>query len=166
MSAPGVTLVPLSDELRPGVVALTVAPAQIRFGGVPAQSMTAADRETARESVVILRAGTPVGYFQLDTRSVPGAPAGSDIIGLRALAIDVRVQGQGVGTAAMAALPAYVRARFPARHVVALTVNTDNAAGIALYARAGFVDAGAGLYLGGRSGPQQALLLDVRAAGA
>ncbi|HET6510052.1 MAG TPA: N-acetyltransferase [Baekduia sp.] len=135
----------------------------MRFGGIPAQSMAGGDRDTARESVAILRDGAVVGFFQLDTRSVPGAPAATDIIGLRALAIDLRAQGQGVGTAAMAQLPAYVRARFPRRRFVALTVNTDNPPAIALYRRAGFVEAGIGLYLGGRSGPQQVLMLDVLA---
>jgi ribosomal protein S18 acetylase RimI-like enzyme len=165
MTATGtVTLAPLDDDLRPDVLAIAVAPEQVRFGGVPAQSVPAADREPARESVVILRDGVPVGYFQLDTRSVPGAPAAADIVGLRALAIDRGAQGRGVGTAAMAALPAYVRARFPGRRFVTLTVNDDNPAAIALYARSGFVDAGVGDYLGGRTGPQHVLLLDVGAA--
>jgi ribosomal protein S18 acetylase RimI-like enzyme len=161
-----VTLAPLDDDLRPAVLRLVVAPEQVRFGGVPAQSIPVADREPARESVVILRDGVPAGYFQLDTRSIPGAPAAADILGLRALAIDRGVQGQGVGTAALAALPAYVRARFPGRRFVTLTVNVDNPVAIALYARAGFVDAGIGDYLGGRTGPQHVLLLDVGAPGA
>jgi RimJ/RimL family protein N-acetyltransferase len=159
-----VTLAPLDAALRPGALRIEVAPEQIRFGGVPAQSIPAADRDPARESVVILRDGVPVGYFQLDTRSVPGAPAAADIVGLRALAIDRAAQGQGVGTAAMAALPAYVRERLPARRFVALTVNADNPAAIAVYARAGFVDAGTGMYHGGRTGPQHVLLLDVAQA--
>jgi ribosomal protein S18 acetylase RimI-like enzyme len=162
MTATGiVTLAPLDDTLRPEVLRIHVAPEQVRFGGVPAQSIPIADREPARESVVILRDRVPVGYFQLDTRSIPGAPAAADIVGLRALAIDRSAQGQGIGTAAMAALPAYVRARFPGRRFVVLTVNVDNPAAIALYARAGFVDAGVGDYLGGRTGAQHVLLLDV-----
>jgi RimJ/RimL family protein N-acetyltransferase len=136
-----VGLAPLDAALRPAVLRIEVAPEQVRFGGVPASS---------------------VGYFQLDRNGVPGAPSGPQILGLRALAIDLRAQGQGVGAAAMAALPAYVRERFPERRTVALTVNDDNPAAIALYARAGFVDAGVGIYRGGRSGPQHVLLLDVR----
>lgn len=159
-----VTLARLNDALRPGALRVAVAPEQIRFGGVPAQSIAAADRDPARESVVILRDGVPVGCFQLDTRSVPGAPAAADIIGLRGLAIDHAAQGQGAGTAAMAALPAYVRERFPARRFVTLTVNDDNPIAIALYARAGFRDAGIGMCLGGRTGPQHVLVLDVGAA--
>jgi GNAT superfamily N-acetyltransferase len=164
MTATGtVTLAPLDAALRPAVLAIHVAPEQVRFGGVPAQSVPAADREPARESVVVLRDGVAVGYFQLDTRSVPGAPAAADVIGLRAFAIDRSVQGQGVGTGAMAALPAFVRDRFPQRRFVALTVNTDNPVAIRLYANAGFVDAGTGMYHGGTSGPQHVLLLDVHA---
>jgi ribosomal protein S18 acetylase RimI-like enzyme len=162
MSATGtVTLAPLTADLRAGVLAIEVLPEQVRFGGVPAASMPAADREMARESVVILRDGVPVGYFQLDTRSVPGAPAGKDVIGLRALVIDQGAQGQGVGRAAMRALPAYVRARFPERRIVTLTVNVDNPAAIALYASTGFVDAGRGLYHGGSAGPQHVLQLEL-----
>lgn len=164
MTATGiVTLAPLDDALRPGVLAIQVAPDQVRFGGIPGQTMAGGDRDPARESVVIVRDGAVVGFFQLDTRSVPGAPAAADIVGLRALAIDRRAQGQGVGTAAMALLPAYVRERFPRRRFVTLTVNTDNPAAIALYRHAGFVEAGIGLYLGGRSGPQHVLMLDVGA---
>jgi GNAT superfamily N-acetyltransferase len=156
-----VSLAPLDAALRSAVLRIGVAPEQVRFGGVPATSVGAADREPARESVVILRDGAPVGYFQLDRDGVPGAPRGPEILGLRALVVDLHAQGQGIGAAAMRALPAYVRERFPERHTVALTVNDDNPAAIALYARTGFVDAGVGVYRGGRSGPQHVLVLDV-----
>lgn len=160
-AAPRIALAPLTDALRPGVLAIEVLPEQVRFGGVPSTSVPVADREAARESVVVLRDGEPVGYFQLDRRSVPGAPAGPHILGLRAFAIDHRAQGQGVGRGAMLALPAYVRERFPERRIVALTVNVDNPAAIALYAATGFKDAGTGLYHGGHAGPQHVLLLEV-----
>lgn len=162
MSATGtITLSPLTPELRDAALRITVAPEQVRFGGTPAASIPVADRESARASVVILRDGTPAGYFQLDTRSVPGAPAGPHILGLRALVVDLRLQGQGVGRAAMLALPDYVRAHFPGRTVVMLTVNADNPPAIALYAATGWVDAGVGLYEGGHAGPQHVLRLDV-----
>jgi GNAT superfamily N-acetyltransferase len=162
MSAVGtVTLSPLTPELRDAALRITVEPGQVRFGGTPASSIPVADREAARESVVILRDGQPAGYFQLDTRSVPGAPAGAHILGLRALVVDQALQGQGIGRAAMLALPAYVRARFPDRIAVLLTVNTDNPPAIALYASAGFVDAGVGIYNGGHAGAQHVLRLDV-----
>jgi ribosomal protein S18 acetylase RimI-like enzyme len=164
MTATGtITLAPLTDDLRAAVMAIEVRPEQVRFAGTPAAAVPAADREPARESVVILRDGEVVGYFQLDTRSVPGAPAAEDILGVRGLAIDRSAQGQGVGRGAMLALPAYVRERFPRRRFVTLTVNVDNPPAIALYCSTGFVEAGTGLYHGGAAGPQHVLILDVRA---
>jgi ribosomal protein S18 acetylase RimI-like enzyme len=164
MTATGtVTLSPLTPELRPDVLAIQVLPEQVRFAGTPAAAVPVADREPARESVVILRDGAVVGYFQLDTRSVPGAPAAADILGLRGLAIDRRAQNQGVGRGAMLALPSYVRERFPERRFVTLTVNVDNPPAIALYRSTGFVDTGTGLYHGGTAGAQHVLVLDVRA---
>jgi RimJ/RimL family protein N-acetyltransferase len=158
-----VTLAPLDDALRPAVLALEIDPSMARFSGPARTTVPIADADPTRESVVILRDGAPVGYFQLTSNSVPGAPSGPSILGLRALLIDRHVQGQGIGTAAMSALPAYVREHFPECRTVALTVNVDNPAAIAVYARAGFVDAGVGLWHGGGGGPQQVLLLDVAA---
>jgi RimJ/RimL family protein N-acetyltransferase len=163
VSAGAIALVPLVDALRPAVLAMEIDPRLARFSGPPRATVPMADTDRARESVVILRDGVPVGYFHLDRNSVPGAPAGPEILGLRALMIDRRAQGEGIATAAMLALPSYVRERFPDHRTVALTVNVDNPAAIAAYTRAGFVDAGTGLWLGGTAGPQQVLLLDVPA---
>jgi RimJ/RimL family protein N-acetyltransferase len=155
-----VELCPLRPELRAAVLALRVAPDQERYSGTPALTVPAADRERSREHVVIVRDGVPVGYFQLDTTGVPGAPKGPEIIGLRGLLIDIALQGQGIATAALAALPGYVRERFPERRTVALTVNLSNPAAMAVYRRAGFVETG-DLYHGGNAGPQHAMVLAV-----
>jgi RimJ/RimL family protein N-acetyltransferase len=159
MSA-GVELSPLRPELRAAVLALRVAPGQERYSGTPALTVPAADREPGREHVVILRDGAPVGYFQLDTAGVPGAPKAPEILGLRGFLIDISVQGQGVATAALARLAPYVRERFPDHRTVALTVNLTNPAAIAVYRRAGFVETGA-IYHGGTAGPQHVMLLAV-----
>jgi RimJ/RimL family protein N-acetyltransferase len=153
----------VDSALRPGVLAIEVLPGQERFAGVPSTTLPLAERQPTRESVAIVRDGVPVGYFQLDRAGVPGAPAGPDILGLRAFLVDRRVQGKGVATAALARLAPYVRERFPDIRTVALTVNTDNPPAIAVYRRAGFVDAGTGVYHGGTAGPQHVLLLDVEA---
>ncbi|MCW3004188.1 MAG: family N-acetyltransferase [Conexibacter sp.] len=152
---------PMDGALRPAILALEVEPGTERFAGTPLSTVPMAEAHPSREAVAVLRGGVPVGYFQLDRDGVPGAPAGPAILGLRAFFIDRHAQGQGVATAAMQALPAYVRARFPERRIVALTVNVDNPAAIVVYRRAGFVDAGTGLWLGGTAGPQHVLLLDV-----
>jgi GNAT superfamily N-acetyltransferase len=160
VSGPEVELRPIDDGLRAGVLALGLGPGQERFSGAPAQTVPRGDAIASREHVVIVRDGAPVGYFQLDRDSVPGAPKGPDVLGLRALLIDLAVQGQGVGSAAMAALPAYVREHFPACRRVTLTVNVTNPAAIAVYRRAGFADTG-DIYPHGTAGPQHVLVLDV-----
>jgi GNAT superfamily N-acetyltransferase len=157
-----IELRPLEDGMREAVLALGLGPGQERFSGAPLRTLPLGDANASREHVVVVCGGVPVGYFQLDRDSVPGAPAGPDVIGLRALLIDAAAQGQGVASAAMAALPAYVRARFPERRRVALTVNVTNPAAIAVYRRAGFADTGA-VYQAGPAGPQHVLVLEVAA---
>jgi RimJ/RimL family protein N-acetyltransferase len=158
-----VALAPMDEALRPDVLALQVEAAKERFAGRPSRSVPMADADPAREQVAILCDGEVVGYFQLDRNSVPGAPSGPGVLGLRAFLIDRRREGEGIATAALAALPAYVRERFPKHRTVALTVNVDNPAAIVVYQRAGFVDAGTGLWHGGGAGPQHVLVLDVSA---
>jgi RimJ/RimL family protein N-acetyltransferase len=146
--------------MREAVLALGLGPGQEQFSGAPAKTLAIGDAMASREHVVIVRRGVAVGYFQLDRDSVPGAPSGPDVIGLRAFLVDRAAQGQGVAGSAMAALPAYVRARFPERRRVALTVNVTNPAAIAVYRRAGFADTGE-VYLHGDAGPQHVLVLDL-----
>jgi RimJ/RimL family protein N-acetyltransferase len=162
VSGGSIELRPLEDGMRAAVLALGLGPGQEQFSGAPARTLALGDAKPSREHVVIVRGGVPVGYFQLDRDSVPGAPSGPDVIGLRALLVDVAAQGEGVASAAMAALPAYVRARFPERRRVALTVNVTNPAAIAVYRRAGFSDTGE-VYLAGPAGPQHVLVLEVTA---
>lgn len=160
MTDAAIELRPLADGMREAVLALGLGPGQDQFSGAPARTLPLGDANASREHVVIVRGEVPVGYFQLDRNSVPGAPGGPDVIGLRALLVDVAAQGQGVASGAMAALPAYVRSRFPERRRVALTVNVTNPAAIAIYRRAGFADTGE-VYRGGPAGPQHVLVLDV-----
>ena len=73
--------------------------------------------------------------------------------GLKSFMIDAGRQGQGVGTAAVRALDAYLPARYPGIRSVVLTVNMANPAAIRTYRAGGFVDTGE-IYEGGRAGPQ------------
>ncbi|QEC50268.1 GNAT family N-acetyltransferase [Baekduia soli] len=159
MSA-AVALRPLTADLRPAVLALGLGPGQERFSGAPAATVPTGDAHGSREHVVIVEGETPVGYFQLDRHSVPGAPAGRDVLGLRALLVDHAAQGRGVGRAAMLALPAYVRKRFPACRRVTLTVNLGNPAAIRIYRDAGFADTGE-IFRHRTAGPQHVMLLEL-----
>ena len=115
--------------------------------------------DASREHVVIVRDDVPVGYFQLDRDSVPGRRA-TRSARLARVADRPRRPGPGRGARGEAALPAYVRDRFPDRRRVALTVNVTNPAAIAVYRRAGFADTGE-VYVNGPAGPQHVLVLEL-----
>nr|WP_246149681.1 GNAT family N-acetyltransferase [Tritonibacter litoralis] len=102
---------------------------------------------------------TPVGVFKIDRRyhtSFTFAPVTD--IGLRALIIDARVQGQGVGTAAMHRLAPHLAPLYPGANFVYLTVNFQNLTALSVYTRAGFENTGE-VWLHGAAGPQAVMRL-------
>jgi GNAT superfamily N-acetyltransferase len=102
-----------------------------------------------------------VGFFKIDRDYAPGhdfaEPHGW---GLRGLLIGAQFQGRGLGKAMLAALPGYLRARYPSQRLYYLTVNCRNPRAYTAYLSGGWMDAGA-LYHGGSSGPQHILQLDL-----
>ncbi len=103
-----------------------------------------------------------VGMFKLDPRYPERHPfaVDSDLV-LRGVLIDARHQGRGLGTRAMAALPAYAAAQYPDKNRLVLTVNLLNPAAYASYRKAGFRDEGE-IFTGGSRGPQHILWADLR----
>jgi len=106
-------------------------------------------------------AGQLVGMFKLD----PSYPERHDFaiktdLGIRGVLIDAGFQGRGLGTRAMAALPAYAAALYPEKRRLVLTVNLLNPAAYATYRKAGFHDAGE-IFTGGLRGPQHILWADL-----
>ncbi len=102
-----------------------------------------------------------VGMFKLD----PLYPERHDFakdsdLGLRGVLIDRAHQGGGLGTRAMAALPAYAAVHYPDKRRLVLTVNLLNPAARAAYLKAGFRDAGE-IFTGGSRGPQNILWADL-----
>ncbi|KAA3519740.1 GNAT family N-acetyltransferase [Agrobacterium vitis] len=109
----------------------------------------------------------PICFFKID-RDYHARLSGFDLaehgfqpgdLGLRALIVGSQFQGKGYGTAAMAALPAYLARHYPARHCF-LTVNLRNPAAISLYTKSGWQDTGQ-TYLGGKAGPQILMRLEL-----
>ena len=106
--------------------------------------------------------GLAVGMFTLDplywTRHDFATPAD---MGLRGFLIDAPLQGRGLGSAALAALPGHLRALHPGFRSVVLTVNTANPVAYRTYLRAGLEDRGE-LYHGAPQGPEHVLWLALR----
>ena len=152
-----VTLIPLTLAERDRVAHLAVRPDQLRFAGTVAEAF-----DTPQEGVdfhAMIMADTPVGFFKIDrTYPVAHGFAEPGDLGLRAVIVDAVRQGQGIGTAAMRALPAYLRAGYPAARRLWLTVNLQNPAAIASYRKGGFQDTGA-IWPHGGAGPQHIMRL-------
>ncbi|MFF3063651.1 GNAT family N-acetyltransferase [Oerskovia sp. NPDC057915] len=151
------------DRLR----AVTSAPGQDRFVSSAAQIVALAEADPGRHLLVVTRGDEVAGLGVLHPGGAPAevvalldGPATGDVVLFRGFLVDRTHQGQGVGTAVAAALPA-LAARLAERlgrelfAAVVLTVNEENAAGLRAYARGGFVDRGR--YLGGDAGPQRAM---------
>jgi RimJ/RimL family protein N-acetyltransferase len=156
MDENGIRLAPVTDELRPAVLALAPRPEQAPFSGVAAQTLPDAERTPGRHPVAILDRGLPVGFMILDRGG--GAPARTGDLLLRAFFVDATRQGRGIGSAALRALPAYARAYDPDAARIVLTVNIVNPNAQAVYERSGFADTGE-LYHGGQLGPQRVLAM-------
>lgn len=145
--------------VRAQTLELAPAPGQACFSGVAADTLPAAERHRTRHAVVIHRDGLAVGFFALD----PADPiceyvAPEPSVALRAFFVDARVQRQGIASAALRALPAFVASQHHEAKSVVLTVNVVNTVAVRLYRRAGFVDTGR-LHFGGTTGPQRVLVL-------
>lgn len=151
------------DRLR-GVAAV---PGQERFVSSAAEIVALAEADAGRHLLVASRGDEVAGLGVLHPGGAPGevvelleGPAPGDVVLFRGFLVDRAHQGQGVGTAVAAALPA-LAARLAERlgrrpfEVVVLTVNEENGAGLRAYARGGFVDRGR--YLGGDAGPQRVM---------
>ena len=146
-------------RLRAEVLSLEPAPGQARFSGVARDTLPAAERHRTRHPVAILRDALPVGFFALDHDDpICAYTAPEASVALRAFFVDARWQREGIASAALRALPAFVAPLHPGAGCVVLTVNVSNPVAVRLYERAGFVDTER-LHLGGTSGPQHVLVL-------
>ncbi len=157
-----ISLRTVDAALREQVLDLEPAPGQARFSGVAVDTLPAAERHRTRHAVAILRDEQAVGFLALDHADPICAYTAPDpSVALRAFFVDVRVQRQGIASAALRVLPAFVASHHGSADFLVLTVNVSNLVAVRLYRRAGFLDTGR-LHLGGTVGPQHILVLPLR----
>ena len=145
--APLVTLVEwqaLDAAGRDAASQLQIDAAQIEFAGTMARSIAACEAgDPAQVAGLVIRAGGEiVGWVLLkrDDAAPDWADDGAAVVsGLR---IDLRHQGQGIGTTALAALPRWIACHWPTTTRLALRVDDGNEAGIRAYEKAGWVEVG------------------------
>lgn len=145
---------PHRDMLLARLGAITVAPGQDRFVISAAQIVALADADPARHLLVVTHHDEvaavgvlhPGGALSEILTLLDGAAA-DDVVLFRGFLVDQEHQGQGIGTAVSAALPALAdrlaqRLGHPGYALVVLNVDQENAAARRAYVRAGFIDRG------------------------
>jgi RimJ/RimL family protein N-acetyltransferase len=153
----------LTAEQQAAVRALELSPEQVEFAGRIERALEpvveAAD-STQRAGLAVLRGGQVLGFLVLtrQAQAPAWAPAGSVV--MSAMRIHPGCQGQGLGSAALRALPAWLQAHWPGSEYLLLQVDAGNAAGRQAYAKAGCHHWGASVP--GRIGPVWHMALALR----
>lgn len=158
-----IAVCPVSPALAGQVRGLRASREQAAFVGDTAVNLQDAQNDPRSEAMAVLADGRAIGFYRLDFAPDAIAERVFDeaSIGLRAFLIDAAHQGKGYGRRAIEAMCADLRRRHPDRVLLALSVNCRNAAAIAVYTAAGFVESGA-LYPYGGVGPQYVLVRRLR----
>lgn len=136
---------------------VTVAPEQLKFSGSVKEAF--AEAEDRVDFHGIFRAELAVGFFKIDRGYADRFPFPADgDLGLRAFMVDHALQGQGIATQAVRALPGYLAKHYPDAPAIWLTVNKVNPAALRAYLKGGFEDTG-DEWPHGDAGPQHILKL-------
>lgn len=123
------------------VAHISVLPEQEVFSGNIKTAM-AKPPETV-DIYEIRHADKAIGLFQIDRNYHSSFDfAQADDLGLRGFLIDHAMQGQGLGTKAMALVGPYIAKRYPDKRKLWLTVNIINPVAVATYRKTGFIESG------------------------
>lgn len=136
-----IVLEKLQAEDSKKVLALELSAEQVKFAGTVQDFLS--DESATTHLHIIKHDNKVVGFFKLDVAyfaSYDFCP--EDGIGFRAFAIDKNQQGQGIGSATISLLFAYIKRHYPEFNSVYLTVNCKNTRAKTCYLKGGFDDTG------------------------
>lgn len=116
---------------------------QLQFTTLP-KDIIKRDLENPHRYLVVIRVRNEVGgFFELDESEMRNKYTDQPkALLLRGYSVDPKLQGRGVGSGSLQALPDFIRNEFPAFEEVVLGVNVQNEPAKRLYERAGFTDTG------------------------
>nr|WP_321443785.1 GNAT family N-acetyltransferase [uncultured Cohaesibacter sp.] len=131
-----------TEAHRAGLGQIQLSEEQSAYSG-SVDAFLRSDDAGAVERFVISKNDRPIGYFKIDLAYAalhPFCPVGG--LGLKALALDWREQGQGLGTKVMTRLGPYLSGHYRHYHALYLMVDCRNERAMRCYFKAGFERAG------------------------
>jgi RimJ/RimL family protein N-acetyltransferase len=145
-----IQLLPFAPQHADTLLSYSLSEEQHQFTALPAQVFTRiaarnASSDYAARPVTILYQQQPAGFFVLDSGNDKFIYTDNpQSILLRSLSIDARLQGFGIGTAAMRQVPTYIQQHYAHEgfNEIVLGVNLGNHAAYRLYQKVGFTDTG------------------------
>jgi len=134
----------LSSSEQTAVLSLTVTPQQVEFAGTVERSVDACrtDQGDQVAGLAIFEGQRVVGFVVLKRGASAPAWASPAAAVVSAMRIDVSMQGRGIGSAALQALPSWVAENWPESGRLTLSVDEENESARRAYAKAGFADHG------------------------
>jgi GNAT superfamily N-acetyltransferase len=123
---------------------LSVSEQQVEYAGTIERSLDACslDRTGDVQGVAIFNGQEAVGFFLLKRGVAAPTWATYKAVVVSSLRVDQRWQGQGIGTAALKCMSAFVVEWWPEAQSIMLSVDEDNEAARRAYGKAGWLDTG------------------------
>jgi RimJ/RimL family protein N-acetyltransferase len=134
----------LTPDQQAQVRGLAISDEQVEYAGTGDRQLAAVEADSGDDLVglAVLCDERAVGFLVLKRRSRAPAWAAPEDATVSGMRIDQRAQGRGLGSAALALLPQWLREHWPHCPAIVLTVDEANLRGIKSYRRAGFEDQG------------------------
>lgn len=132
-----------NEKFRNAVDQYILTDEQLRFTGMPADSIKLSNEDSDRHSILALKGDTLVTFFVLHkNEGVKPYSNNQNAILLRAFSTDSRYQGKGYAHTALTSLPDFVKEYFGEINEIVLAVNLQNEAAQRLYQKCGYIDEG------------------------
>ncbi|MGA3249646.1 MAG: GNAT family N-acetyltransferase [Paraburkholderia sp.] len=134
----------LSPSQKIDVENLKISDQQIEYAGPTRRTVEAciSDLTGDIQGAAIFDGEVIVGFLVLKRRSAAPSWASTGAAVISALRVDLRVQGLGIGTAALQRLPEWLLTHWADTASIMLSVDEENETGRRSYAKAGWLDLG------------------------
>ncbi|WP_411842657.1 GNAT family N-acetyltransferase [Salinicoccus sp. HZC-1] len=136
-----ITIRPYEEEDRKNLEEFELSEKQQVYSSLPMDVLDDAIKDPDRTPCVVQsEKGETVGFFVLHEHyQHEGYDTPHEVVYIRSLSINEKLQGRGYGTKVAMALPLYVQEKYTSLDHLYLVVDAENQAAWSLYERAGFM---------------------------